>query len=102
MISGWIMHLIPWWLWLLAAAIAIAAVWRLFGWRGALVAGAGLLAVLGYGKGRSDAFSEWDAAEARRRADAIKKRKEIDDATVGMDATSVDRELDRWMRDDGR
>lgn len=99
MISDWLLHLVPWWLWLLAAAAVVGGLWRLFGWRGALAAAAGLTAVLSYSKGRSDANTERDAVEAKRRAEAIKGRKEIDDEVSGMDSTSLDREYDRWLRD---
>ncbi|MGH8815240.1 MAG: hypothetical protein ACREX5_01520 [Achromobacter pestifer] len=44
----WLLNLIPWWAWLLLAAIAIGAVWRLFGWRGAVAAAGLILPVLGF------------------------------------------------------
>ncbi|UXN73361.1 hypothetical protein N8D56_21175 [Devosia sp. A8/3-2] len=52
---NWLLDLVPWWAWLLLAAVSVGTAWRLLGWQGALVAAAGLLAAPGYGKGRADA-----------------------------------------------
>lgn len=47
MIVEWLLSLVPWWVWLVLAAVAIGAVWRVFGWRGAVAAAAALLPMLG-------------------------------------------------------
>lgn len=66
----WLLSLIPWWAWLLAAAVAIGAVWRLLGWQGALAAAAGFIAALSYGKGRDEGKSIIEA-EQREKRDAL-------------------------------
>lgn len=93
---------IPWWAWLILAAGAIGAVWRLLGWQGAVALGAGLIAAFGYGKGRADSAAAEQARQNQSRLDAIKDRKETDDETTGMDGTTLDRNYDRWLRDDHR
>lgn len=95
----WLLSLIPWWAWLIAAAIAVGTVWRLLGWQGAVVAAAGLLAVLGYGKGRYDAAREQRAATDRRNTQAMKDRKEIDDDVSEMGSNDLDSAYQRWLRD---
>lgn len=44
----WLISLVPWQVWAMLAAIAVGAVWRLFGWRGAIAAAGLLLPVLGF------------------------------------------------------
>lgn len=66
----------------------------------ALAAGAAVLAVLAaYWRVREDGKNVIRAEQDRARLDAIKSRKETDDETAGMDATSLDTAYDRWMRD---
>ncbi len=96
----WLLSLIPWWAWLLAAAVAIGTVWRLLGWQGAVVAAAGLLAAFGYGKGRYDAARDSQAATDRRNAQAMKDRKDVDDEIADLGSNDVDERFARWMRDD--
>jgi hypothetical protein len=95
----WLLSLVPWWAWLIAAAVAIGAVWRLLGWQGALVAAAGFLAALGYGKGRYDAMRDEQVATDLRNMDAMKNRKEIDDDVSEMGSNDLDSAYQRWLRD---
>jgi hypothetical protein len=98
----WLLSLVPWWLYLIAAAVAVGGVWRLLGWQGAVVAAAGFLAAFGYGKGRYDAMRDERAANDRRNNQAMKDRKEIDDEITGLGSNDVDERFARWMRDDER
>jgi hypothetical protein len=66
----------------------------------ALAAGGALIALLAaYWRVREDGKNVIRAEQDRARLDAIKTRKETDDETAGMDATSLDTAYDRWMRD---
>lgn len=82
----WIINLVPWWGWLIAAAIALGAAWRLLGWQGALVAAAGLLAALGYGKGRAEGKSIMEAEQQRKRDALQDEYDRIDAGPVNVDA----------------
>jgi hypothetical protein len=76
------------------------AIWnRLKTW--AALAGVALFAIgIAFLKGRTAGIAHIEAEQARRRLDAIKARKETDDEITGMDSTTVDDRLARWMRDD--
>lgn len=95
----WLISLVPWWAWLTAAIAAVVLVWRLFGWQGALAIAAGILAVLGYGKGRADTLRDERARSDRDNLQAAKDRKEIDDEIDQLGSNDVDERLARWMRD---
>lgn len=95
----WLLSLIPWWLYFIAAAVAIGAVWRLLGWQGAIVAGAGLLAVLGYGKGRADASRDGRAKRDREALDHVVIRNEVDDDVAEMGSQDIDQNLAKWNRE---
>lgn len=95
----WLISLVPWWVWLALAIAAVVAVWRLFGWQGALAAAAGFIAALSYGKGRGDALQQEQARTDRQNLEASKTRKEIDDEIDQLGSNDVDERLARWMRD---
>lgn len=82
----WIMSIVPWWAWLILVAIAIGAVWRLLGWQGALVAAAGAIAALGYGKGRAEGKSIMEAEQQRKRDALQDEYDQIDAGPVDVDA----------------
>lgn len=98
--TDWIISLVPWWAWLAMAVTAVVVVWKLFGWQGALAALAGLVAVLGYGKGRNDAYRDERARADRRNLEAAKNRKDVDDEIDQLGSNDVSDRLARWMRDD--
>lgn len=75
----WLISFVPWWCWVIAAAIAIGTVWRLLGWQGALVAAAGFIAALGYGRGRAEGKSIMEAEQQRKR-DALQEEYDRIDA----------------------
>ena len=94
----WIISLVPWWAWLAAAIVAVVLVWRLVGWQGALMAGAGLLAVLGYGKGRNDDAHEAQAPRDKEARDHVVTRNRVEDEVNTLGAQDVDERLKRWNR----
>lgn len=96
----WVLSLVPWWAWLLAAAVAIGAAWRLLGWQGAVAAAAGFIAVFGYGKGRADASRDAQATIDRRNSKASQARKDIDDEVDQLGSNDLDSRYRQWLRDD--
>ncbi len=81
----WIISLVPWWAWLIAALIAVVAIWRLLGWQGALVAAAGFIAALSYGKGRMEGKSIIEAEQKRKRDALQEEYDRIDAGPVDVD-----------------
>jgi hypothetical protein len=79
----WLLSLVPWWVWLTLAIAAVVAVWRLFGWQGALAAAAGFLAALSYGKGRAE-------GKAIIEAEQKEKRDALQDEYDRIDAGPID------------
>lgn len=96
----WLLNLVPWWGYLIATAIIVGTVWRLLGWQGALVALAGLIAALGYGKGRGEALEQERARVRDRNIQSMKARKETDDEVDQMAPADLDTAYHRWLRDD--
>jgi hypothetical protein len=94
----WIISLVPWWLYLITALIAVAAVWRLLGWQGALAAAAALIAVLGYGKGRADASRDERSRRDRDVLNHVVIRDRVEDEIDALGAQDVDERLMRWNR----
>lgn len=94
----WIISLLPWWAWLAAAIVVFVLCWRLLGWQGALMAGAGLLAVLGYGKGRNDATQQAQADRDKEARDHVVIRNRVEDEVDSLGAQDVDERLKRWNR----
>lgn len=50
----WIWTLLPWWVWAIAAGLALGLGWRLFGWQGMLGAAIAVLTLGAYRRGRQD------------------------------------------------
>lgn len=95
----WLLSFIPWWAYLIAAITLVVFVQATFGWRAAIGAMIGLLPVLGYLWG-SKRQSEIDRAKRdREAADAMRRRREVDDEVASMGEQSVAEELRRWNRD---
>lgn len=63
----WIISLVPRWAWLAMAVTAVVAIWRFFGWQGALAAAAAFLAALSYGKGRAEGEAIIEAEQKEKR-----------------------------------
>lgn len=95
----WLLTLIPWWAYALAGAIAIGAVWRLFGWRGAVAAAGAILPVLGFGWARNLGVEQERARRDREVLDHVVIRNEVEDDIADMGAQDVDQELAKWNRD---
>lgn len=61
--------------------------------------GAVLFLAFAYFKARQDGKNAAEAAQARKQAEAIKRKKESDDEVDRMGADARRNDLDRWMRD---
>lgn len=53
-------------------------------------------------RGRSAGIKHMEAEQIKRRIESMQKRKEIDDDVSEMGSNDIDREYDRWLRDDER
>lgn len=53
-------------------------------------------------KGRAEGIKTLEAEQQRRRLDAMKDRKEVDDEVQNLGSNDVDQRFDRWLRDDKR
>jgi hypothetical protein len=97
--GDWLTYSIPWWVWLIAVAIGVFALQRLFGLRNALIAGAfalaGLLQLRARQQGWKDRNSELDAERAR----SMRDRKASDEKIDTMRSADRDREWNKWLRD---
>lgn len=78
----WLISLVPWWAWLAMAVTAVAVVWRIFGWQGALAAAAGLVAALSYGKGRAEGKAIIEAEQKENRDALQAEYDRIDDGPI--------------------
>lgn len=64
--------------------------------------GAVLLLTFAYFRARQDGKNAAEAAQAKKQADAIKRKKESDDEVDRMGADARRDDLSRWMRDKQR
>ena len=64
------------------------------------IAAALVAVIVAYVRGRSTGRDIERGRAAEQRADAMKSRKETDDAVDAMDRDGVRGEYDRWVRDD--
>jgi hypothetical protein len=71
---------------------------RIKGYAAAAI-GAVLFLAFVFLKGRQDGKSAAEAAQARKQADAIRRKKETDDEVDRMGADARRDDLSRWMRD---
>lgn len=53
-------------------------------------------------KGRAEGIRHMEAEQAKRRADAMTYRKEVDDEVGQMGSADLDSNYARWLRDDKR
>tara|TARA_R110000851_G_C13102466_1_gene568868 strand:- start:6286 stop:6585 length:300 start_codon:yes stop_codon:yes gene_type:complete len=96
----WLISLVPWWAWALAAVAAVVAVQVTFGWKAAMGAAIGLLPVLGLLYGRKQGAEAERAKRDRQALDHIAIRKETDDEIDQIGHADVDERLSRWNRDE--
>jgi len=88
--SGWLLNLIPWWVWAIVAAgvLLIARGW-LGSWRNVLLAAMGaagaIWSLMSYQKG-------WKSAKRDTEARQAKKEKEAQDAYRKIDSDGIDRD----------
>jgi hypothetical protein len=95
----WLISLIPWPVWLIAAGLAVVAVQVTFGWKAAIAAAVPLLAVLGFGWAQNMGAERERNRNLKRQIDAVKTRKEVDDEIANLGHADVDSGLKRWLRD---
>lgn len=68
---------------------------------GLAIAGAVIIAIgIAVLKGRAEGIRHMEAEQAKRRAESISDRKEIDDEISQMGSQDVDQNLARWNRDE--
>lgn len=86
------------------ANVSALLAWLLANFGGWLAAGgaAAVAVLVAFLKGRSAGKSAEQAKQAKRRLDAINDRKGVDDEVDQMDGSDLDRNYDRWVRDDKR
>lgn len=53
-------------------------------------------------KGRADGIRYMEAEQQRRRIEAMKDRKEVDDEVQNLGSNDLDSGLQRWLRDNQR
>lgn len=97
--GDWLLYVVPWWVWLIVAAVAVGLVHRLIGFRNALVAAAvavaAILQVRARQQGRQDKERELDAERLR----SMRDRRESDAKVDQLDSAGRDREWNTWLRD---
>lgn len=71
---------------------------RIKGYAAAAI-GAVLFLAFAYFRARQDGRNAAEAAQARKQADAVKQKKEIDNEIDIMGADHIHTDLGRWMRD---
>lgn len=74
---------------------------RIKGYAAAAI-GAVLFLTFAYFKARQDGKNAAELAQAKKQAEAIKRKKETDDEVDRMGADARRDDLDRWMRDKQR
>lgn len=95
----WLISIIPWQAWIGAVVLAVGAAWLTLGRTGAVAVGGALLALLTFGKVRTDAIAGERAKQDRERLKAIKARKEINDDIAQVGHADLDTRLKQWLRD---
>lgn len=74
---------------------------KIQGWAAAV----GLIAValgVAFFKGRSAGIQHIESEQTKRRLEALKDRKAVDDEVANLGSNDLDQSLARWMRDDKR
>ena len=110
MIWDFIKNSIPWWVYLIGFLAAGGILWVYFGplimaiwhrlpnwlqWTIIMIFAVFLSVIYGRNKGFADARKRQKELDAH----AVQKRQEIHNEVEHMDAPTVDRELDKWLRD---
>ncbi len=98
----WLLDLVPLWVWVILAGVAILALWRLLGTEAALGAIAAAAGVLAYRSGRQSGGA--DALARQRAADdkAVKDHETIAREVGGLDDDDLDARNAPWVRKRGK
>jgi hypothetical protein len=103
---SWIIDSVPYWVWFVLAAIALAATYPFWStiwlitprWlKATLIAIAALLAT--YLAGRNRGLANEKARQAKANAEATKRRLDTNAEVDRMRPADRDKSLDKWMRD---
>jgi hypothetical protein len=103
---SWALNYVPWWVWPLVVVVIAAATFQFWApiwavmpkWlKAVILAVFALFTAFTAGKWRG-AKDERDRRD-QANANALKTRKEVDDAVANKSRADVDRDLDGWMRD---
>lgn len=103
---GWIIDAIPYWVWIIVAAVALAATYPMWGtvwmllprWLKATIIFVGSLGVA-YLAGRNRGFQNARDRQKEADAQATKRRLETNEEVGRMRPADRDKSLDKWMRD---
>lgn len=96
--TTWLLYQVPWWVYAALVLVATGFIYRLFGWKGVLVAlslGGG--AVL-YRKGAQQGFKDKGEIVTREGQEAVKDYQETKHEAERMDAEELDRINDPWIK----
>lgn len=82
--------------------MSLLTIWtKIKGW--AALAGVALLAIgVAFWKGRAEGKRLIEAEQARRRLEAVKQRKDVEDEVDQLGHADLDTAYKRWLRDDDR
>lgn len=103
---NWILDHVPYWVWLIALVVALAATYPMWSalWlllprplKIALVAIVGIVAA--YLAGRNRGAKNAKDAQDKANALAVKRRLDTNAEVSNLDPTTRKREFDRWLRD---
>jgi hypothetical protein len=95
----WLAYQLPWWVWIAAAAVVVAVVYRFFGLRNALAAAGALAGAIFLNRARQQGWKDREAKIREDRLEAVKERKASDDEIDRMGADQRNSQWDRWLRD---
>jgi len=95
---GWLLDKVPLWLWLLLAAVALVAAWRLFGLRGAIAILAALITAGAFRTGRQSGSADALARQKRNDEKAVKDHERIKAETDRMSDDELDAANAPWVR----
>lgn len=94
----WLLDKVPLWLWIVVAAVALVAAWRLLGFRGMLAAVAAIVTVGVYRAGRQSGGADALARQENADQEAVKDHEQIEDETGRMSDAELDAANDPWVR----
>jgi len=95
---GWLLDAVPLWAWLILAAVALMAAWRLLGLRGVIAAAGAVAGFLAYRTGRKQGGADALARQHKADAKAVENHDRIEAETDRMSDAQLDAENEKWVR----